>query len=424
MPDTVQRPEAEAAETFVEMGRLNGLSDGVFAIALTLLVLGIGIPEGVLESDLPVRLLELGPKLFVYLISFVVIGGAWGSHQRMLSQIRRGDGVLVWLNLLSLLFVTLMPAAAVLLGRLPNSILAILVFAVVVILIQLSALLLWRRASQHGLINPELDPRVVQGVGRRLSLAAIAFAVSIPLAFINPILVYAVWVALFLLILSTDWLSWRQSFRTRDESVPLEDAGQGRLRILYSYGILNVRSGATGHEFVGGRFGGGVETKVQRDNNVVDVEFKFPEKQGLMSFRYPWAWGNANVRDWNLRLGNQVPTSLWVEASSCKMNIDLNDLHVTELDVKTGASSTNIVLPSAGQTAVKIEGSNTAFFVSIPPGVAGRIHAAEPIGGAEIDLVRFPMIIPNREYCSPDFETAANRADLNVSLPLGAIEVH
>jgi len=132
--------QSNPTESLVEMNRLNNLSDGVFAIALTLLAFDIRLPEGVLIGDLPKNLLELAPKFIVYLISFVVIGGAWGAQQRMLSQIKRGDGLLVWFNLFSLLFVGLLPASAALLGRYPKAFVAITCFALDVALIQLTTL--------------------------------------------------------------------------------------------------------------------------------------------------------------------------------------------------------------------------------------------------------------------------------------------
>src|SRR5262249_46851508 len=101
-------------ETIVDLVRLKALTDGVYAIALTLLVLEIRIPENTLVGELSSTLVGLAPRVLIYLISFFVIGGAWGSHQRMFSQIRRGDGLLVWFNFLSLLFVTLVPASAAL----------------------------------------------------------------------------------------------------------------------------------------------------------------------------------------------------------------------------------------------------------------------------------------------------------------------
>jgi hypothetical protein len=74
--------ELAGSETIVEMARLGGLSDAVFAVALTLLVLDIRIPEAATLADLPDRMLELLPRPLVYLIGFIIIGGAWGSHQR------------------------------------------------------------------------------------------------------------------------------------------------------------------------------------------------------------------------------------------------------------------------------------------------------------------------------------------------------
>src|SRR5262245_49150883 len=177
-------------EVLVEMARLKGLSDGVVAFALTLLVLVIRVPEGLAPADLPASLVALGPSAAVYLIAFAVIGEAWGSHQRMLGQIGHGDGLLVWYTLLSLLPVTLVPAAASMLGDYPTTPIALGVFAANVIAIQVTAFVLWRHAARHGLITTGLDPRIVDGVGRRLLLIALVFAISIPLALLVPLLTY------------------------------------------------------------------------------------------------------------------------------------------------------------------------------------------------------------------------------------------
>ena len=225
-PDPETPPDSSSEETLVEMGRLNALSDGVIAIALTILVLEIRLPEMNQNSTLGTRLVELSPRLLIYLISFIIIGGAWASQQRMLRQIKRGDGPLVWFNLFSLLFITLLPAAAALLGSYPREILAILVFSADVIMIQLAPLLLWRHASKYGLVSPALDPRIVTGVGRRLTIIAIAFAITVPLALINAILVYAIWVILSVLIFTTDWLSWQQGLKPDNQEFRSEMQGR------------------------------------------------------------------------------------------------------------------------------------------------------------------------------------------------------
>src|SRR5215510_13366366 len=207
--------ENSPVETVVELGRLCNLSDGVFAVAITLLVLDIRLPDTVTSANLLTALADLVPRLLVYLIGFIVFGGAGGSHQRLIGQIKRGDGLLVWFNLLSLLFVSLVPACSALLGRFSGEFIAILLFTVDVILVQLSALWLWRHASKNQLLNSALDARVVEGIGRRYILNMVAFGFSLLLVVLSPILVYLAWVGLFIFIFATDWLSWQQVLKTQ-----------------------------------------------------------------------------------------------------------------------------------------------------------------------------------------------------------------
>jgi uncharacterized membrane protein len=149
MTDPGRERRAITSEILVEMARIKGLSDGVVAFALTLLVLDIRIPEGLAAAQLPASLAALGPAAVVYLIAFAVIGEGWGSHQRMLGQIERGDGLLARYTLLSLLPITLVPAAASMLGDYPTTPIALGVFAGNVIGIQLTAFVLWRPAVQR-----------------------------------------------------------------------------------------------------------------------------------------------------------------------------------------------------------------------------------------------------------------------------------
>src|SRR5262245_59099022 len=201
------------------MARLKGLSDGVVAFALTLLVLDIRVPADLAGRALLDHLIDLAPVFAVYLLSFVVIGGAWGAHQRMLGQVERGDGLMVWWTLLSLLPITLVPASAGLLGQHPSEPLAIAVFAVDVIAIAATEWLLWRHASNHKLVDRAIDPRVVSSMRRRHVFAALVFLVTIPIALVSVPVVYVVWILTFALIFTTDWLSWQQALRATTESI-------------------------------------------------------------------------------------------------------------------------------------------------------------------------------------------------------------
>jgi uncharacterized membrane protein len=417
-------PEHLSSESVVEMGRVGGLSDAVYAVALTLLVLDIRLPEDTLAGDLPANLLKLAPKLLVYLLGFVIIGGAWGSHQRMLSQIRRGDGLLVWFNLFSLLFVTLLPASAVLLGRFPDTFGAIACFALDVIFIQVMAWLLWQHASKHNLINPMLDPRVVTGIGRRLGLSGITFGLSIPLALLNTNLVYGLWIGLFILLFTTDWLSWQQAIRTEQATIPLYGATHAHVRLQHGAGHLQIKANANGDALVGGIFGGGVDAQIKRDGDLLDVQMNPARKPGFMSWHFPWAWSLANTLDWDLVLNKTLPITLDVETGGGQGDLDLSDLCITELNLKTSASSMTISLPAhTSQTSANIEASVASLTIHVPTGVAALIRTDKALSNAEVDLDRFIIVQDGHEYRTADYETATNRVDLCINMAVGSIKV-
>lgn len=417
-------PEHTAPESIVEIGRVGGLSDAVYAVALTLLVLDLRLPEATLAGDVPAKLLELAPHLLVYLISFVIIGGAWGSHQRMLSQIRRGDGLLVWFNLFSLLFVTLLPASAALLGRFPDTFIAVVCFAVDVILIQLTAWVLWRHASKHDLINPLLDPRVVTSIGRRLSFSAIMFGLSIPLALLNSNLVYILWLGLFILLFTTDWLSWQQAVKREHTTIPLDGATRAHVRMVYGAGFLRLKASANSDALVRGVFGGGLDAQIKRDGDTVDVQMHPPERPGFMSWRFPWAWSRANMLDWTVDVNKELPIVLDVEMSGGQADLDLSDLRITELNLKASASSMTVSVPAhTSQTKATIEASVGSLTIHVPPGVAAMIHTDKALSSAEVDLSRFLVVRDAHEYRTADYETAANRVDLRISMAIGSVKV-
>ena len=427
--DNKASPRVPAREALVEMTRLNNLSDGVFAIALTLLAFDLRLPEGVPVSDLSKGLLGLAPKFIVYLISFVVIGGAWGAHQRMLNQIKRGDGLLVWFNLFRLLFVALLPASAALLGRYPNAFLAITCFALDVALIQLTTLWLWQHASRGRLINPRLDPRVVQSIGRRLKLSTVIFLLSIPLALWNTWITYLFWVALFILLFTTDWLTWQQAEMSQQVSIPLENAKRATVHIqhgegMLQAGILQIDSQVEGKALLNGVFGGGLLSRVDRSGDITNIQLRVPERQGLLSWQYPWSWGSASALDWTLHLSDQIPIVLEIEISSGISTLELGSLWITDLKIKANASETQISLPDReGHTTVNIESRAAAVEILVPQDVAATIHSEGDKLGDQIDLARFPLIEAGQAYRSEHYETASKRMDIRVDNSMSAVKI-
>jgi uncharacterized membrane protein len=177
-------PEASA----YNRDRTITLSDGVFAIAITLLVLEIvpDIAEGVKGPALVSALLAMWPGLVAYLLSFLVIGRFWDTHRYLFGRIPQADSPVVWANLAALLWVTLIPATAALLGSHWEEPVSLTLYAVNLILATASLWGLWRRASAGGHLRREgLHERVDQYVNRYAAVSLAGYALVIPAAFLS-----------------------------------------------------------------------------------------------------------------------------------------------------------------------------------------------------------------------------------------------
>jgi uncharacterized membrane protein len=101
--------------------RIETLSDGVFSITMTLLVLKLEVPEVMHHSsneEMLQQLLALGPEFATYVVTFLIAGGFWFLHHLTFHFIRHVNGVLVWISLLFLMFVALLPFSAGLMSHL------------------------------------------------------------------------------------------------------------------------------------------------------------------------------------------------------------------------------------------------------------------------------------------------------------------
>src|SRR5512133_1753031 len=110
--DSAQRRD----ENQVEFSRIVAFSDGVFAIAITLLVLNLSVPEHIKGDDLTTVLWEQRQDLFAYAISFAVIGRFWIVHHRFFGEVTSFDGRLLVLNLFYLFWIVLIPFSSQVLG--------------------------------------------------------------------------------------------------------------------------------------------------------------------------------------------------------------------------------------------------------------------------------------------------------------------
>jgi len=122
-----------------------------------------------------------------------------------------------------------------------------------------------------------------------------------------------------------------------------------------------------------------------------------------------------------IQLNRNVPLDLRVDTGAAVTTLNLADLRVSNLTMQTGASRSQIVLPAHGQTAVRIEGGAAAITLEIPPTMAARIMVDDGPNTIQIDQTRFPK--DGREYRSPGFDAASDRATIRLSVGASRVVV-
>jgi uncharacterized membrane protein len=170
--------------------RLSALSDGIFAVAMTLLVLGLSVKSvaalhGSEHKFWDDVLGPLWPHLLTYLMSFLTLGVFWVGQQTQLHQLRRTNRDLSWIHLVFLLFVSLMPFSTVLVADYITYRLAIVVYWLNIAL--LGAVLfagLWY-ANRAGMFKDEVTADVIAAMKRRITTYQALYAVGVLLAAVS-----------------------------------------------------------------------------------------------------------------------------------------------------------------------------------------------------------------------------------------------
>jgi uncharacterized membrane protein len=163
--------------------RIEALSDNIFAVAMTLLVLDIKVPMHGNGRDLWPFIAPLWHHVRTFAVSFFIVGLYWVLHHHVFVSIRRSDRTLLWLNLLFMLFVVITPFSTGLLGAFDDSRTAVIVYGLNVMVLGLSLQAIWLYATHgHRLVGPQLEARVVRSETWHLfimpSICVLAIAAS------------------------------------------------------------------------------------------------------------------------------------------------------------------------------------------------------------------------------------------------------
>jgi uncharacterized membrane protein len=186
----------QRAENEVEFGRIVAFSDGVFSIAITLLVLNLGIEKGLTEGQIDNAIWNLRENLLAYAISFAVIGRFWLVHHRFFSEVKAFDGRLIGLNMLYLGWIVLLPFSSEVLGEYGGTTTGVAVYSVNLALVVLLGQLMSAYARHRGLT--EMGDCAHREAQIRSAWIAGIFLLSIPIAFFSPSLATFLWLVLFI----------------------------------------------------------------------------------------------------------------------------------------------------------------------------------------------------------------------------------
>jgi uncharacterized membrane protein len=176
-------------EGFITTSRLLSLSDGVFSIAITLLVFNLKVPilkHPVNEQDLPAAIFEMMPDFISYFLSFFVIGIYWVFHHWMFHYIIKVDNPLIIFNMLLLLFISFLPFPSALMGAYGEHPFTAIFYLCTLSCTGVVSLLMWRHATKkRRLVQAHLSDSIINTYYRRLIVAIFIFILAIPLSYFD-----------------------------------------------------------------------------------------------------------------------------------------------------------------------------------------------------------------------------------------------
>jgi uncharacterized membrane protein len=218
LPDTQPKSIREVIHRMLmSKGRVEALTDGIFAIAMTLLVLELKVPELPKTASAPELLHRLGeaaPAFFSFLVSFMYCGLLWIMHHLAMHFVRHIQIGLVWLNLLFLMSISLLPFSCALLGHYLRNPAAQEIYFCNLFVSALLLFLVWAFARRRKLIHEE-DMRAVKAMGQQLVIFPLAIGAGTLATLSKPMAGF--WAMTVVMLAFRIWQ--RQSFR-RELTVP------------------------------------------------------------------------------------------------------------------------------------------------------------------------------------------------------------
>lgn len=197
-------------------------------------------------------------------------------------------------------------------------------------------------------------------------------------------------------------------------SIPLGAAQSVNYRFAHGAGQLDITGGAPLGQALVGSSAMGMNRSSRLDGDRLDVRV-----DAGPSF-VPFVGPGQGI--WRFQLAQNVPVVLSVESGASLLNIDLSEVPARRFALKTGASSTNVKMPTHGSSLLDVESGAASLSISIPESTAARIRVKDSVVAVDVDTNRFPRL-DSGIYQSANFDTAADRAEINIESGLGSVSV-
>lgn len=196
--------------------------------------------------------------------------------------------------------------------------------------------------------------------------------------------------------------------------IPLGAAKSAKFKFSHGAGQIDIRGGAPTGQALVGSSAVGMNQQSRLDGDQLEV--KVDAGPSFVPFIGP----SEGV--WRFQLTQDIPLTLIVEAGASSLNIDLKDVLATRIELKTGASSSNVTLPARGDSLLNVEAGAASVNIHVPEATAARIRVKEGVTSVNVDTNRFPRL-DSGLYQSSAFDTAVDRAEINIESGLGSVFV-
>jgi uncharacterized membrane protein len=214
---TPEHSREKRLERGLTTSRIEALSDGVFAIVLTLMVFQIRVPDipvDVAQTQLWPRLMHQAPEFYSYAVSFILVGIYWVAHHNMYHLVKRSTRPLLWMNLVFLMFVGFIPYSVALVGRYSDVRRIMILYGVHLMIISgLMYLQWWYVTRKHNLVVSPLRPEFVRSVDIKILTSPAVCVLAIGASFFSvrwSYFLYVLTIVLYLLPSHMDRL-WAES---------------------------------------------------------------------------------------------------------------------------------------------------------------------------------------------------------------------